>query len=76
MTDAERTRWMEIIDSLRGGAAAVYDYTTPEEEGLDLNPEFCTLLDSEIFLCEDCGWWEEAGCGDGSKCEDCFDEDD
>lgn len=47
----------------------------PPSELLD-DPDFCDGLDSEVFHCDECGWW----CGRSSDqdepvCFDCADED-
>jgi hypothetical protein len=74
VTDAEHIRWMEIIDALRGSCASIHDKLNEDEEGLELNSEFCELLDSELMMCNTCGWWAEThevdDMGDCAECQD------
>ena len=53
-----------IIENLQGTCGTLDDAVSGafEDENMDsfsLTKEEMEYLDSEIFLCEDCGWWFE-----------------
>jgi len=67
----------DIVEHLRGSCRSLTEaYAAFECEDLDNDEAFCDYLDSELFMCDDCGWWAEVGEGDGEKCEDCSDDED
>lgn len=50
----------EVIDSLSGSCKSLGQVL--EEIGrcdLEYNIEFCDRLDSQIFCCAECNWWQE-----------------
>lgn len=63
-------------DTLDGVVRVLTDDKLNED---DLNEHDLDYIFSEIFLCEQCGWWCEIGemssCEDEDQCEDCYDED-
>ena len=69
----------QIIDDLRGTCTPLYEalgYYGWDEE--DMSLDFFQTIDDAIFLCDTCGWWDEA-CNqyedDGFNiCHQCFEE--
>jgi len=69
--------WDQVIQSLQGTCDTLYSALEYYEvQHLEDNLEFLQYLDSQIFLCDDCGWWceisEESGESDTDLvCYDC-----
>lgn len=67
----------ELIETLQGSCDTL-DAALPDGmEFIDLTKDDHDRIDSEIFLCEQCGWWceqSEANESDGGDvCQDCYD---
>lgn len=72
-----------IIDNLQGTCGnsiqSALDFYYPDMVEDDLTADDHYQLDSQIFVCNTCGWWCERGLGEDEddNCEDCKqDEDD
>lgn len=78
----------EIIEYINGTChtldEVVNQITEGEFQESDLTEEQISKIDNEIFLCEECGWWDEISdkcnetenCG-GEHCIDCcYEEED
>lgn len=63
-----------VADELNGSCNSLLSALGEDCEHLQDDAEFCAELDSRVFLCEQCGWWDEI-CnmaeGDEWICEDC-----
>lgn len=74
-TEAELKRWAELVEQLRGTCQPLYAIAEDAHE-LEGNQEFCEFLDSELMVCETCGWWAETHEVDAAgNCAQCYDED-
>jgi hypothetical protein len=70
----------DVIQDLTGTTMTLQnvldDYSKDES---DLTPEDHATIDSEIFCCDNCGWWCEVSesneDGPNQICDDCNDED-
>lgn len=68
----------ELIDHLRGTCLSIDEALSNfDMEEDDLNTEDHDAIDSEIFRCSQCSWWEDVcdqaeGSEDDPMCEDCF----
>lgn len=70
-------RWHEIIESLRGTCKSLHDVFEDGEEDLENDAKFCELLDSELLVCNTCGWWAETHeVDDDGDCAQCQGEED
>lgn len=68
----------EIIETLQGTCMSLNEgiqtILGEEAEFDDLTDEELEHIDSEIFLCESCGWWcelSEMSDEDEGNCQDC-----
>lgn len=67
-------QWQEIFFSLNGTCQTL-DQVLEQYNAIHLldNDEFLTELDNEIFLCEQCGWWDPTYLqSESGVCEDCY----
>ena len=76
MTADAPKEWQDLVEHLRGTCETLS--TALEafglDEGLENDKRFCAYLDSELMLCETCGWWAETHeVDDDGNCEDCSD---
>ena len=67
----------ELIEYLQGTCKTLIEGC--EDLGFeleDLSDDDLMLIDSEIFLCETCGWWYEIcdQIGGENECENCHEE--
>lgn len=67
-----------IVEHLRGTCRSVQDAAAAfeVEDDLELIPEFCEVLDNELFCCDTCSWWcewseESPNDEDAGNCDDC-----
>lgn len=76
MTNIRRMILDEIIQDLLG-TCQVMDNVASSHGIAELTFEDIRYIESEIFLCESCGWWcdvcEHHGETGESLCDDCFD---
>lgn len=66
-----------IIESLQGTCgtlSSAVNEAYPDMTEDDLTDEDHQLIDLEIFLCEECGWWCEIGEQHDDHCDDCCHE--
>lgn len=66
----------EAAESLRGTCQPLDDILVGllPDNTWEPPPEFCAVLDSLVFECDECGWWEEVSelsDGPGQVCLDC-----
>ncbi len=66
--------WQDLVEHLRG-TCNILTYSMATfglDEGLEDNKRFCEYLDSELMLCNTCGWWAETHeIDDAGDCEEC-----
>lgn len=68
--------WVDLVEHLRGTCLSLHQGLQNQglDEGLENDKRFCEYLDSEIMVCETCGWWAETHeSDDDGNCEDCQD---
>lgn len=71
--------WQDLVYYLQGTCHSLSTALDDCGLGQDLENDrrFCEYLDSELMLCETCGWWAEAHeVDDDGNCEDCQDGED
>lgn len=65
----------QIADELRGTCKSLRESLEGNEsEHLENDAKFCSQLDSLVFCCDRCGWWDEIAMMSESEdwvCEDC-----
>jgi len=70
--------WRDLVEHLRGSCTTLAQgfQAFDLDEGLETDKRFCDYLDSELMLCEECGWWAETHeIDEDGKCEECQDDD-
>lgn len=66
----------KLIDSLRGTCTTIEEHLPDNMEWSDLTTSDHEAIDSNIFLCEECGWWCDIDeQKDDEKCTDCAEDD-
>lgn len=58
MTKTVRQIAEEVAYELMGSSKSLLSALEHRErEDLEMNTEFCAVIDSLVFECTDCGWW-------------------
>ena len=71
--------WNQIIYDLNGSCDSLAQVLERHDSiELEDNLAFLTHLDSEIFLCDSCGWWceisEAVDVEHGIVCDQCYED--